>query len=261
MFQIEVAGLVININNRFDIVRCLCRDYITEKGGQADIEVTASDEEIKSEHEKEPEKGYSEGYTESVVIYKKISNALVAFDAFVMHSSVVEVNGKAYAFAAESGTGKSTHTRYWKEVLRDRITIINGDKPIYRFMAWEGCQRAEKSLHLARDSNKEELFAFGTPWCGKEGWQKNTSAPLKALCLLERGEKDEIFPLNPIKHLAELFKHFHLPGEGLVDMPKLIELIDRMLATVPVYRLRCRNDRSAAETVISYFGLLKEEEK
>ena len=55
--------------------------------------------------------------------------------------------------------------------------------------------------------------------------------------------------------LEQLIGQFHLPGGGQVDMPRLMELIDRMAALVPVYRLSCRNDVSAAETAIRYFGL------
>ena len=50
-------------------------------------------------------------------------------------------------------------------------------------------------------------------------------------------------------------RHYHLPGNGLVDMPKLVELIDRMVSQVPVYRLRCRNDVSAAEKAVAYLGI------
>ena len=73
--------------------------------------------------------------------------------------------------------------------------------------------------------------------------------------MLERGEKNEIFPIDAFEHLGELMRHFHLPAGGYVDRVKLMELIDRMIKTVPVYRLRCRNDVSAAETAIQYFGL------
>ncbi len=241
MFQIEVAGLIIHIENRYEDVRAMCKDYLTGDERKADICVSVTAEELKAEMGKEPELFCGDGYGEAVVTYEKISNALPAFDAFVMHSSVVEVNGGAYAFAAESGTGKTTHTRYWKEVLGDRLTVINGDKPIYRFAETE--------------DESDVLMAYGTPWCGKEGWQTKTCAPLKALCLLERAEKNEIFPIDPIQHLGELMKHFHLPGDGQVDMPKLMELIDRMITTVPVYRIRCRNDISAAKMAIQYFGL------
>ena len=240
MFQIEAAGLVIRIENRYDYVRNLCRDYLTGEDRPADLTVSVSREELEAEIAKAPEYFFGNGYAEGVVAYEKISNALPAFDAFVMHSSVVAVNGEAYCFAAESGTGKSTHTRYWKELLGDRLTVINGDKPIYRF---EGGR----------------LLAFGTPWCGKENWQTNTAAPLKALCLLERGTENAVYPVDAFEMLGELMQHFHLPGGGQVDMPKLIELMDRMVASVPVYRLRCRNDLSAAREAVRFFGL--EEEK
>ncbi len=236
MFQIEVANLVICIDNRFDFVRNMCGEYIVEQDRPADITVSVLEEELRREIEKAPEYFYGDGYGEAVVAYEKISNALPAFDAFVMHSSVVEVDGKAYCFAAESGVGKSTHTRYWKEVLGDRVTVINGDKPIYRYQG-------------------DQLLAYGTPWCGKENWQKNTSAPLTALCLLERGEENAVYPVDAFEQLGEIIHHFHLADGSSVDMPKLMELIDRMVTMVPVYRLRVCNNISAAETAINYFGL------
>ena len=270
MFQIEVAGLVIRIENRYPDVRELCRDYITGDDRKADICVSVSEEELQEEIDKAPEYFFGKGYAEGVVVYEKISNALPAFDAFVMHGSVVEVDGGAYAFSAESGTGKTTHTKYWKEVLKDRVSVINGDKPIMRFVNVESLRRGAPSTALSShrllrmtslsdaslsSEASEALVAYGTPWCGKEGWNTNTCAPLKALCLLERGEKNEIFPIDAFEHLGELMGHFHLPGNGQVDMLKLMKLIDRMVNIVPVYRLRCTNDISAAETAIKYFGL------
>ena len=242
MSQIEAAGLVIRIENRYDYVKNLCREYLTDENRTPDITIEVTEEEIRKEIEKAPECFFGDGYAEGVVVYEKISNALPKYDAFVMHSSVVAVNGESYCFAAESGTGKSTHTRYWKKVLGDKVTVINGDKPIYRFQ-------------------NDQLLAYGTPWCGKENWQTKTSAPLKALCLLERGAKNEIYPVDAFEMLAELSHHFHLPGGGQVDMPKLMELIDRMVSIVPVYRLRCRNDVSAAKEAIRYFNLEEEQAK
>ena len=236
MFQIEVAGLVIRIDNRFSFVQKMCEEYITAPGRPADITVSVSGEELRREIEKAPDLFFGDEYGEVVAVYKKISIALPAYEAFVMHSSVVAVDGGAYAFAAEKGTGKSTHTRYWKEVLGPRLTVINGDKPIYRFQ--DG-----------------QLLAYGTPWCGKENWQTNTAAPLKALCLLERGEENVVLPIRAFDVVSELMRQFYFPGSNQLDMLKMIRLIDRMVDTVPLYRLRCRNDRSAAETAVSYFGL------
>lgn len=255
MFRIEVAELVVRIENLYPDIRELCRDYITGDERNADIIVSVSEEELQEEIDKAPEYFFGKGYAEGVVAYEKISNALPAFDAFVMHGSVVEVDGGAYAFSAESGTGKTTHTRYWKEVLGDRLKVINGDKPILRAKGpgrkYEVGSRKCETINASSDT----LLVYGTPWCGKEGWNTNTCAPLKALCLLERGEKNEIFPIDAFEHLSELMGHFHLPGNGQVDMLKLMQLIDRMVNIVPVYRLRCTNDISAAETAIKYFGL------
>ena len=236
MFQIEVAGLVIRIENRFGYVNDFCLKYRTSLDRLADITVSVSEKEIRQEIENAPQNDLDEEYSESVIIYKKISNALPYYDAFVMHSSAIAVDGGAYCIAAESGVGKSTHTRYWKEVLGERAIVINGDKPVCRFV--DG-----------------KLMVYGSPWCGKESWQTNTAAPMRALCLLKRGEENAIYPVSAFDLLSEIAPHFHLPGAGQVDMVKLFDLIDRMVAQVPVYRLCCRNEKSAAETAISFFGL------
>lgn len=239
MFLIKAADLVIGIENQFDNVRELCRTYITDGLTSPDFSVSVSENELRTEAEKTPEYFFSDEQAESVILCEKISNALPRFDAFMMHSAAIEVNGKAYCFAAASGTGKSTHIRHWKRVLGERMTVINGDKPICRFRG-------------------SQLFVYGTPWCGKENWQKNTSAPLEAVCLLERGQENAVYLLNPSTVMDELLRNFHILGRDQVDIMKLLELIDRMVTTVPVYRLRCTDDVSAAETAIAYFGIKKE---
>lgn len=227
MIELELAGLRVRLHNRYENVERLCRDYIVPPGGIVDLEVEASEWELDEERALAPELPATRGYTESVVLYEKLSCLLPPFDAFVMHSSVLAVDGRAFCFAAEPGVGKSTHTRYWRELLGERVTVINGDKPIYRFL--DG-----------------ELMAYGTPWCGKEGWNANTSAPLRGLCLLERAEESFIERVDGFACLERLMKQFYLPG-GRIDTLRMAELIDRMLETVPVWRLQVKNDISAAE--------------
>ena len=236
MFRIELAGLGIRIDNRYEHVRALCRHYLAPEG-PADLTVSVSEEELRGAAGQTPDRFFGPGYAESVLLYGKIADALPVFDAFVMHASAVAADGFSFAFAAESGVGKSTHARYWKEVLGDRAVILNGDKPVFRFAG-------------------DRLLAWGTPWCGKEGWNANTFAPLRALCLLERGEANAVVPADAFAALGGLLRHFHLPGGGQADRVKLMALIDRMICTVPVYRLRCRNDVTAAEHAARFFGLL-----
>ncbi len=230
-FNIEIAGLVVHICSGAAYFREFCEGYIVTDNREPDITVEVSEEEIEQRIKKNQGMYFGKRNAEIIMAYEKISNVLPAFDAFVMHSSVIKVDDQAYCFAAKSGTGKSTHTKYWKEVLGDRMKVINGDKPIYRF-------------------TDGRLRAYGTPWNGKERWGENTSAPLKGLCLLERGKHNEIYPIDPFEKLSELVTHFHLVDVGQVNVLKLVELIDRMLEQTQVYRLNCTNDISAAKTAI-----------
>ena len=77
MFQIEVAELVVRIENLYPDIRELCRDYITGDDRKADICVSVSEEELQTEIDKAPEYFFGKGYAEGVVAYEKISNALV----------------------------------------------------------------------------------------------------------------------------------------------------------------------------------------
>ena len=143
-----------------------------------------------------------------------------------MHASVIEVDGYAYAFAAKSGVGKSTHTRLWlKNVPHARV--LNGDKPLMR---WE----ADGSI-----------TAFGTPWNGKENWGENISAPLAAVCFLERGAQNAIRPASEDEILTRLMHQLYLRGERQSVQKRLI-LMDRLMAAVPYYVLACNVSDAAA---------------
>jgi serine kinase of HPr protein (carbohydrate metabolism regulator) len=99
--------------------------------------------------------------------------SLMRYNGLRIHASAVEVDGKAYLFSANSGTGKSTHTRLWREVFGDRAVMVNDDKPFLRMT--EGA-----------------VMVYGSPWNGKHGLGCNLSVPLKAVCILERGEENRI---------------------------------------------------------------------
>ena len=49
-------------------------------------------------------------------------------------NTVIKVDNDAYAFCAKSGTGKTTHTKLWMQLLGDRMSYINGDKPLIRII-------------------------------------------------------------------------------------------------------------------------------
>ena len=230
MIKIKIADFIIEIDNRYDFIATLCKDYITDEGA-TDIFVSAvTDEELALEDAQSEQKGLPCGYIESVCVYRKIALAVLERDAILIHSAVIEVDGMAYAFLARSGTGKSTHISLWKKALGDKVQIVNGDKPIYRYIdgAW---------------------YAYGTPWCGKEGWQRNTRARLKAFCYIERGATNSIEKIAPSESATRLMKQILIPRE-MDKMAKTFEIADEILKNTPSWLLKCNISTEAA--IVAY---------
>ena len=239
MFDIKIANILVRIDNQYSYVRHLCRDYLVESEVDPELFVRVDAKEIEDEmvaavHQVTPD------YAEAVCAYRKICRQLPErFGAFLMHSAVIEYQGEGYAFAAHSGTGKSTHISLWRQHFGEDVHIVNGDKPILRFI-------------------DNRLYAFGTPWCGKEGWHTNAGVPLKAICFLERAEVNTIRPIEPKEAIGRIF-HQLLSPEDLKTVDALFPLLDRMLREIPCYLLGCNISEEAAE--VAYLGMKNETTK
>lgn len=224
MFTITLAQLGIGIEHLFPEVKKLCRDYCTEDDKPA-FTVRTSEESIAYERENSSEQ-YSDGYLETLSVYRMIGTALPCWNGFIFHASVIELDGKAYAFAAKSGTGKTTHISHWRTAYGSIVRPVNGDKPILRFI--DGV-----------------LYACGTPWAGKEGLQRNICVPLAGLCFLKRGEQNRILPIDAKKALPEALSQIFLPKDPLAA-DKTLYLLDILLRKVPLWELECTNSLDAA---------------
>ncbi|MBE5928225.1 MAG: hypothetical protein E7267_02455 [Lachnospiraceae bacterium] len=234
MFYIRLADINIRIDNKYEYVRNMCKEYITDSD-DISMQVSVSDGDI----EKEQKDSYkSQGieyplpYCESICIYREISRQLIHYDAFLMHGACIEMGGRVYAFCAKSGTGKSTHLMYWKQVYGDKAHIINGDKPIIRLV-------------------DNTFMVYGTPWCGKEGWNINTCAPLNAICFLKRGE-NHIERIVAKEAIPQLMHQVILP-KNQTEIIKYLDLIDRLLTEIPSYEMYCSMNKEAA--IVAYEGM------
>ena len=229
MFCIKIAGVVIGVNHRYELVRTLCREY--ECTDHPAVCVSVTDEEIGQEMAAY-ERDVAPDYAESVCIYRAICLRLPSFGAFLLHAAALECDGEAYAFAAPSGTGKSTHAAMWVKAFGDRVRIINGDKPIIRFM-------------------NDGVSICGAPWCGKEGLNSNVESPLRGLCFIERGETNSICALNSSAAVSYILPQLLMPGdEGGID--RLFALADKLLQKVPTYLLRCNISEDAARLAYEF---------
>lgn len=255
MFDIEIAGVKIRIHNHRKLILRQCMNYILipdggftedqfERGdltipGDPDIELDTTKEEILAERKaSEQETGFpvTPGYCESLCVYRKIALGMIAYDAFLMHSSVIAVDGEAYAFTAKSGTGKSTQTMIWKKEFGDRAVVLNGDKPIFRFFPDD-----------KKADGKTVLYACGTPWNGKENLGCNMKAPLRAVIFVERSPENHIRRMTQEEVSERIFNQLLMPTDK-ENMVHFLGLIDRMLKTTDFYLLQCNMEQDAALT-------------
>ena len=145
-----------------------------------------------------------------------------------VHSSVIVCHNEAVMFLGESGTGKSTHTRLWRENI-EGATLLNDDSPFV------GVQNGQ-------------VVAFGSPWSGKTPCYKNESYPIRAIVRLSQA------PHNSMRRLRSLFS----VGALLPSLPPafafdekledaVMNVLSAVIGAVPVYHLECLPNAAAAQ--------------
>ena len=222
MFIIQLAGIRIRVENRYPYVQKLCEKYLCQ-GDEYAFSVSATEEEITEEM---ADGEFPAPYCEGICVYRHITEKMPDFNTFLMHSSIIEVDGNAYAFAAKSGVGKSTHTALWLKNI-PHAKVLNGDKPL---------------IHMDEDGT---AIAYGTPWNGKENWGENTSAPLRAVCFIERGKVNTIEKIPQSEAISRICHQLYLRGER-DSVVKQLSLMNDLLKAVPFYLLHCNISDEAA---------------
>lgn len=232
-FTLRIAEHGIAVKAMFESTRSFCAEYLWE--GKADFSVEISPADIAFEREKSaredeiegiPVRNFSDGYLETIAVQRKITEALFGYDVLLFHGSVVAVDGQGYLFTAKSGTGKSTHTRLWRQLLGDRAVMVNDDKPF---------------LHCTEAG----VTVYGTPWNGKHGLSTNMAVPLRAVCILERGTENRIRRIDAKEALFWLLQQSSRPQQPSL-MGRYLELLDTMAAGTAFYRLQCNMEPEAA---------------
>lgn len=230
MFCIKLCRVVVELDNRYQYVRELCRDYVYElKAGEVPaFRVSVSDAEM-NDYRLSVRRSMTMPEAESYLLYRKICGEMPRFGAFLLHAAVVALNGRGYAFSARRGVGKTTHTALWEQYFG--ATIINGDKPL-----------------ISREADGT-FAAWGTPWCGKEGKQVNASVPLTAICFLEQGSVNEISSASVADTAARMLEGTLLPPDP-ARQDEMAALVGAVVRDVPAFVLTCRPDELAARVAL-----------
>ena len=227
-FTICVARKTLRIHSLYDRARTLCRDYLVPPETPADYCLSVTPAEIAAERSAPDTAGYSDGYLETLALYRKLCSVLSADRIFMMHGAVVAVGDAAYMFTAPSGTGKTTHIRLWLEQIPGSY-VVNGDKPLL-LVPEEG-----------------DVLVCGTPWCGKEGLNTNTVVPLRAVVLLRRGTTNEIAEVSAGEHFVPLLAQIHRPAEQEAAI-RVQSLLPEFMNRVRVCQMFCTPEPQAALT-------------
>lgn len=231
-FLIKLADVPFRVRCLFESTKGFASEYQTSDSPFFTVEITQADIDNEREisrqqdmQDRTPIQLFPDSYLETIALYRKLAEPLLAYNCMIFHGAVVAVNGAGYLFTAKSGTGKTTHIKLWEKNI-ENCCIINGDKPLIKIE--NGC-----------------IMAFGTPWCGKEGYGINAGVPLKALCVLGRGADNHISEISALEAFPMLYQQAH-HMEQVDSMEKIMQLLGQMADNVSLYRLRCNMEDEAA---------------
>ncbi len=227
-FKICVAGIYVSVRARYALTERICRPYRTDDA-RNDLTLFVTTADIEKKRRSLPI-GLDEEQAECICLHEQLALKLLPYQAFVLHAALIDYRGRGYAIVAPRGVGKSTHAKLWMDAFGSDVRVINGDKPIVRLGA-DGVFRA-----------------YGTPWCGKEGWGENDAVPLSGICLLERGERDEIRRVTEREYVEGVIGQVVFPAER-ATMSRSARLLADMTRRVPAIAARCTVSEQAARAV------------
>ena len=148
-------------------------------------------------------------------------------DTLAIHSSCIVYQDKAVLFLGESGTGKSTHTRLWREHIEGAV-LLNDDSPMIRV-------------------EEGKVWAYGSAWSGKTPCYKQERYELVACVRLSQAPYNRIQKLSVLQAYGAI--HPSCAPEFAYDdalYDEVSRIIGQILSLVPCYHLACLPDREAA---------------
>lgn len=154
-----------------------------------------------------------------------IEEVLIKNDAFLLHSSVVKVQGQVVLFCGPSGVGKSTQAELWKKY--QGAEILNGDRCIVK-------------------NNAERFYGCSSPWCGTSGIYRKEQAPIKGVFVLKQALQNSVRRMKS-EAFSVILQNSVVNSWNADFMNQITNLIIKILMTVPIYELECRPDEEAVK--------------
>lgn len=227
MPKYKIADIVVEIRSNFDLFEKISKDYLYAGDEPANFKIEIREDYLKKRAEKNTHLSISD--VENVLLADAFNKRILKYNAMLLHSSAIFYNGKAFLFSADSGVGKSTHTKRWIEKFGvENVKIINDDKPIIRYV-------------------DNEWYVYGSPFDGGTGINMNIRAKLGAIIFIERAERNSIQRLDKNNVFTRLYNNtakFSLNSEYAGYM---LETSNKLILDNDFYLLKCNMNIEAAE--------------
>lgn len=232
----DIAGLKVNIVNPKGRTAKQAIPYLAENQDEnqhIDITIDVDEKRVLNAMREHPELVQDDW--EYMLTGSDFYTELLRFNGILLHSSCIAVDDKAYAFSADSGTGKSTHTQLWLKHFGDRAYMINDDKPAIRLI-------------------DDKVYACGTPWSGKYDYSTPKVVELAGICFLERSEDNWIKKTDTGRAVFNIFSQT-VRKLNADKMDNLFDVLEQIFAKVDLYELGCNISKEAMLT--SYNAMKK----
>lgn len=220
----KIADLITEVPEAGDLVP-RCKDYLWDGADGADIIIRT--DLFHPEH--------WPTISENMMVYMEsgflFNGYMLHHNGMMLHSSAVELDGKAYVFSGPCGMGKSTHTRLWQKTFGDRAQVFNDDKPVLRRM-------------------EDGWYAYGTPWCGKDGINQNKKVPLAGICFLKQAPENRIRRLGQQESLQKVLAQTIHRFWKVEMLDLMLSVAEKLVQEIPMYELENRPEPEAA--LLSY---------
>lgn len=146
-------------------------------------------------------------------------------NGILIHSSGIKRDGNGYLFPGVSGAGKSTISELIYKSKMD-YELLSDDRIIIK-------------------RSKNGYFIYGTPWSGEGGFAINSSARLKGIFFIEKGDKNEIIRIEGINGFNRLVSVVSIPWYSEEFFSNILNFCDMLIRRVPLFIFRFRLDEDA----------------
>ncbi|MFD2598307.1 hypothetical protein ACFSQ3_05025 [Sphingobacterium corticis] len=174
----------------------------------------------------------------SWMIMVTFAQSAVFHNTILVHASVIERDGKGYAFLGKSGTGKSTHSRMWQASIHG-AELLNDDNPAVKI-------ESDGSVKI-----------YGTPWSGKTPCYRNMVVDLQALVRLKQAPINQMEWKSGQQAFLTLLPSCSAIRWNQEIFANMADIVQNISTEIPVGELSCLPNGEAAKLCLSEIENIK----